>query len=183
MMANHLESIKDFFAGIIKLLGYSLDDPHFKDTPERYFKFIKGFERKSIEDILSRFKNFIFLSDYNEIICLRDISFFSLCEHHALPFFGIFHIAYLPKGKIIGISKCAEIVELISKRLCTQEELTQIIAESLFCLIKPKGLFVICIAQHTCLNLRKKQGSKLVTTATYGNFPKEEISRLLKWSE
>jgi GTP cyclohydrolase I len=113
-----------------------------------------------------------FTEKYDEMVVLRDISFFSMCEHHLLPFMGKAHIAYLPRGKVIGVSKLARTVEAFARRPQLQERLTSQIADELMQQLDPQGVAVILEAEHTCMTIRgvKKPGSKMVTSAIRGLF-------------
>ncbi len=169
---------------LLDALGEDRQREGLKDTPRRvadaYAELLSG-EGKTAEEHLSR----TFKSDGGEMVVERDIDFSSLCEHHLMPFFGKITIAYIPQGKVVGISKLARTVEVFSKRLQIQERLTSAIAEEIMRCLKPKGVMVVCEAEHTCMTCRgvKKPGSKTVTYALSGDFPKEkrdEVFKLLK---
>lgn len=169
---------------LLKALGEDLSAEGLKDTPRRvadaYAELLSG-EGKTAEEHLSR----TFESTSGELVIEKDISFSSTCEHHLMPFFGTIAIAYIPDGKVVGISKLARTVEVFAKRLQIQERLTSQIAEEIMRCLKPKGVMVVCEAEHTCMTCRgvKKPGSKTVTYALYGDFPKEkkdEVFGLLK---
>lgn len=150
------------------------DDPGregLKDTPDRFAKACKklysGYARKP-EDVLTVFDD----EKYDEMIVVKDIEFYSMCEHHMVPFFGKAHIGYIPNGKIIGISKIPRIVEIFSRRLQNQERLTSQIATSLNDLLKPKGVGVILEAKHLCMMARgvEKQNAVVTTSSLDGLF-------------
>jgi GTP cyclohydrolase IA len=121
----------------------------------------------------------VFTEDYNEIVLLRDIPFFSMCEHHMMPFIGSANVAYLPAGKVLGVSKLARIVECFARRLQVQERLTMQIADFLMENTKPQGVAVVLEASHSCMTIRgiKKPGSMMVTSALRGIFIRDPRSR------
>src|SRR5262245_17903228 len=114
----------------------------------------------------------VFAEDCNEMVLLKDIDFYSLCEHHMLPFFGRAHVAYVPDGRIVGLSKLARIVEMVSRRLQVQERLTKEVASVLQEVLQPKGVAVVLEAQHLCMMMRgvQKQNSYAITSAMLGEF-------------
>jgi GTP cyclohydrolase I len=121
----------------------------------------------------------VFNENYDEIVLLRDIPFYSVCEHHLMPFIGTAHVAYLPSGRILGVSKLARIVDCFARRLQTQERLTTQIADCLMSNLKPMGVAVVLEAAHSCMTIRgiKKPGSIMVTSAIRGSFRKDPRSR------
>lgn len=124
--------------------------------------------------------NAVFSEKYDEMVIVRDIDFFSVCEHHLLPFFGKVHIAYIPKGKIVGLSKLPRIVEVFSRRLQVQERMTQQIAETLFRALEPDGVAVVAEARHLCMMMRgvEKQNSLATSSAMLGSFRDDERTRV-----
>jgi GTP cyclohydrolase I len=168
------EKIKEAIRTIIKAIG---DDPEREGllyTPERvadmYEEIFSGMKKDPAEEIQ------VFLPDFHEeMILVKDIPFYSMCEHHLLPFFGKCHVAYLPKeGRITGLSKIARVVDTLSKRLQLQERMTTQIAEVLVSKLKPYGVLVVIEAEHLCLTMRgvKKPGSLTITSAVRGAFEK-----------
>jgi GTP cyclohydrolase I len=121
----------------------------------------------------------VFTEDYDEIVLLRDIPFYSICEHHLMPFIGSAHVAYLPSGGILGVSKLARIVDCFARRLQTQERLTGQIADFIMNNLKPRGAAVVLEASHSCMTIRgiKKPGSVMVTSAIRGIFKRDPKSR------
>jgi GTP cyclohydrolase I len=121
----------------------------------------------------------LFPVKYDEMVIVRDIEFFSLCEHHMLPFFGRMHVAYLPKDKVIGLSKIPRIVDAFARRLQIQERLTQQVAETIQDLVQPRGVGVICEARHFCMMMRgvEKQHSGAITSAMLGAFRTQQKTR------
>jgi GTP cyclohydrolase I len=128
----------------------------------------RGYDQ-SVTDVLH---DALFDVDYDEMVIVKDIEFFSLCEHHLLPFFGKAHVAYVPNGKVIGLSKCARLVDVFARRLQVQERLTREVAEAIEEAIHPQGVAVILEAQHLCMMMRgvQKQESKTVTSSLTGVF-------------
>ena len=123
--------------------------------------------------------NAIFAEDYDEMVTIKDIDFFSLCEHHLLPFFGRAHVAYIPNGKIIGLSKVPRIVDMFSRRLQVQERMTENIAKTLNDMLKPKGVAVVIEGEHMCMQMRgvEKQNSYATTSSMKGIFLKDSRTR------
>jgi GTP cyclohydrolase I len=141
-------------------------------TPRRVAKaleFLTDGYRQDVEKVLN---GAIFSETYSEMVIVKEIDFFSMCEHHMLPFFGRAHVAYIPKGKIVGLSKIPRIVEVFSRRLQVQERLTQQIAQTLFDALNPQGVGVVMEARHMCMMMRgvEKQNSVATTSAMLGTF-------------
>lgn len=178
------QKVMEAVKSLLTALGEDITAEGLADTPRRvaeaYEELLSG-EGKTAEENLSR----TFKSDGGEMVIERDIWFSSTCEHHLMPFFGKIAIAYIPNGKVVGISKLARTVEVFAKRLQIQERLTSQIANEIMNCLQPVGVMVICEAEHTCMTCRgiKKQGTKTVTYAVAGNFPAEkrdEVFKLLK---
>ena len=169
---------------LLKALGEDVNREGLKDTPRRvadaFAEFISG-EGKDAEEHLSK----TFEAECGEMVLEKDIAFSSTCEHHLMPFFGKIAIAYIPDGRVVGLSKLARTVEVFSKRLQLQERLTSQIAEEIMRCLCPKGVMVVCEAEHTCMTCRgvKKAGSKTLSYSIAGAFPEEkkrEVFSLLK---
>ena len=141
-------------------------------TPERYGKALKFLTKGYDEDPETVLNGALFTVTYDEMVIVKDIEMFSLCEHHLLPFFGKVHIAYIPKGKVIGLSKLPRLVEVFARRLQVQERLTTEIADTIQRVIDPHGVGVIIEARHLCMMMRgvEKQHSSTVTSAMLGAF-------------
>ena len=157
---------------IIKLIGEDPNREGLRKTPERYekaLKFLTSGYHQNAENILN---GATFSVAYDEMVVVKDIEFFSLCEHHLLPFFGTMHVAYLPKDKVIGLSKIPRIVDMFARRLQLQERLTQEVATTIQDVVEPRGVGVICEARHFCMMMRgvEKQHSGTVTSAMLGAF-------------
>ena len=142
------------------------------DTPERVEKSMAFLTRGYTQDVPTVLHGALFNVDYDEMVIVKDIEFFSLCEHHLLPFFGKAHVAYLPKGKVIGLSKLPRVIDVFARRLQVQERLTAQIADAITEAIDPQGVGVILEAQHLCMMMRgvEKQHSATVTSAMRGVF-------------
>ena len=157
---------------ILERVGENPDRPGLLETPRRVSRalaFLTQGYRLHVEDIV---KNAIFEEKYDEMVIVKDIDFHSLCEHHLLPFFGHAHVAYLPDGRLIGLSKLPRIVDLFTRRLQLQERMTVQIAECIEEILRPKGVAVVIDAQHMCISMRgvEKQHARTVTSAMLGAF-------------
>jgi GTP cyclohydrolase I len=148
-------------------------------TPERVRKSLQFLTRGYSEDPEALLKGALFTVTYDEMVIVKDIEMFSLCEHHMLPFFGKVHVAYIPNGKVIGLSKVPRLIELFSRRLQIQERLTTQIAETIQKVIEPQGVGVVIEARHLCMMMRgvEKQHSAAVTSSMLGSFRNEEETR------
>jgi GTP cyclohydrolase I len=148
-------------------------------TPERVQKAFQFLTRGYNEDPEALLKNALFTVNYDEMVIVKDVEVFSLCEHHMLPFFGKVHVAYIPNGKVIGLSKIPRLIELFSRRLQIQERLTTQIAETIQKVIQPQGVGVVIEARHLCMMMRgvEKQHSAAVTSSMLGCFRDEQETR------
>ncbi|MBN1398628.1 MAG: GTP cyclohydrolase I FolE [Bacteroidetes bacterium] len=146
------------------------------DRVARMYDFLTKGYKQDVEEVMN---NAVFEEKYSEMVIVKDIDFFSLCEHHMVPFFGKCHIAYIPNGRIIGLSKMPRIVEVFARRLQVQERLTQQIADTLYQHIKPLGVAVVMEAQHLCMIMRgvEKLNSVAVTSAMLGAFRNDQKTR------
>ena len=149
------------------------------DTPERMEKSMAFLTRGYHMDVNAVLHEALFDVDYDEMVIVKDIEFFSMCEHHLLPFFGKAHIAYVPNGKVIGLSKIPRVVDVFARRLQVQERLTTEIADAISGAINPQGVAVIMEAQHLCMMMRgvEKQHSATVTSAMLGVFKTQTQTR------
>jgi len=148
-------------------------------TPERVARALRFLTKGYEEDPKSVINGALFTEDYSEMIVLKDLDFFSLCEHHILPFFGKAHVAYIPKQRIVGISKLARLVEVYARRLQVQERMTAQIANILMEELDPQGVGVVLQAEHLCMRMRgvEKQNSTVVTSAMLGVFRDHQKTR------
>src|SRR6202795_587670 len=148
-------------------------------TPERVHKAFDFLTKGYREDPEALLKAALFTVTYDEMVIVKDIEMFSLCEHHILPFFGKVHVAYIPNGKVIGLSKIPRLIELFSRRLQIQERLTTQIAETIQKVIEPQGVGVVIEARHLCMMMRgvEKHHSAPVTSAMFGCFREEQQTR------
>src|SRR5690348_12161019 len=164
---------------VLTMLGENPSREGLLRTPERYEKALRfltsGYDT-SLEEIVN---NAIFSCKVDEMVIVKDIEFFSMCEHHLLPFFGKVHVAYLPKDKVIGLSKIPRIVNMFARRLQLQERMTQQIAEAISGAVAPRGVAVLCEARHFCMMMRgvEKQHSGTVTSAMLGAFRRNKATR------
>jgi len=163
---------------IILAIGEDINREGLVETPKRianmYAELLAGSDEDPKEHLGS-----VFNEKYDEIVLLKDIAFYSICEHHLMPFIGKAHVAYLPDGKIVGISKLARVVDCFARRLQVQERLTVQIADFLMENLKPQGVVVVIEASHSCMTIRgaKKPGSVMVTSALRGIFKRDPRSR------
>jgi GTP cyclohydrolase IA len=149
------------------------------DTPKRVEKALKFLTSGYSADVDATLNNALFSVDYNEMVIVRDIDFYSLCEHHLLPFFGKCHVAYIPQGKVLGLSKMPRLVDIFARRLQIQERLTNQIAETIREKIDPLGVAVVMEATHLCMSMRgvEKQNSIAATSAMLGVFREDARTR------
>ncbi|MBQ0031117.1 MAG: GTP cyclohydrolase I FolE [Bacteroidales bacterium] len=154
------------YKGILSLLGEDVNREGLIKTPERMAKSMQYLTYGYKMDPREVLKSAIFNEDYNQMVIVKDIDFFSLCEHHVLPFFGKAHIAYIPQGKITGLSKIARVVEILSRRLQIQERLTTQIKECIQEVLDPQGVMVVMEAQHMCMQMRGVEKMHSVTTTS-----------------
>lgn len=148
-------------------------------TPDRVARALREMTRGYTQDPEAIVRGALFTEEYSEMIVMKDIDFYSMCEHHMLPFFGKAHIAYIPKGKIVGISKLARIVDVFSRRLQVQERMTKQVADLLMDVLKPEGVAVVVEGEHLCMRMRgvEKQNSYVSTSALLGVFRDHQATR------
>lgn len=171
--------MEDHVRAMLDALGEDPQREGLLKTPERVARALREMTRGYHQDPESIIRGALFTEEYSEMIVMKDIDFYSMCEHHMLPFFGKAHIAYIPKGKIVGISKLARIVDVYSRRLQVQERMTKQIAQLLMDVLKPEGVAVIVEGEHLCMRMRgvEKQNSFVATSAMFGVFRDHQATR------
>jgi GTP cyclohydrolase I len=164
---------------ILEALGEAPDREGLVKTPERVEKSLKWLTRGYEQSVADAVGDAVFEEDHQSMILVRDIDFYSLCEHHMLPFFGRAHVAYIPNGRIVGLSKLPRIVDIFARRLQVQERLTDQVADAIQDVLAPHGVGVLVEATHLCMAMRgvEKQNSKTVTSAVRGIFRSDMRSR------
>jgi len=164
---------------VLERLGENPDREGLARTPERVEKALRFLTSGYRTDLKKVVNGAMFAVKYDEMVIVKDIEFFSMCEHHLLPFFGKVHVAYLPKDRVIGLSKIPRIVDMYARRLQIQERMTQEIAQSIQDIVDPLGVGVICEARHFCMMMRgvEKQHSGAVTSAMLGAFRMRKSTR------
>jgi GTP cyclohydrolase I len=174
------DKIKLATASIIEAIGEDLSRESIKDTPQRvaemYAELFSGLNADPQAEL-----SVCFEEGHYEMVILRDIPFYSMCEHHLLPFYGVAHVGYIPRigGKIVGVSKLARVVEIFARRPQLQERMTKQIADTIFEALKPEGVGVVIQAEHLCMIMRgiKKPGTNVMTSAVRGTFRSKAVTR------
>jgi len=174
-----IEKVKLNVSSILEQIGEDPNREGLLKTPERVakaYKHLTSGYTKNIEEVLN---GAIFTEKYDEMIIVKDIEFYSLCEHHMLPFYGKVHVAYIPNGKIVGLSKIPRIVDVFARRLQVQERMTQEIGNTLNEYLQPLGVAVVAEAYHMCMMMRgvEKQSSSTITSAMFGAFKNASKTR------
>mgnify|MGYP000868516328 CR=1 FL=1 len=174
-----VEALKLHYAEILRLLGEDPAREGLLKTPERVAKAMAFLTKGYDENPLDIIRSAMFREEYRQMVLVKDIELYSLCEHHMLPFYGTAAIAYIPDGEVVGLSKMARTVEVFAKRFQLQERLTAQIADAFMDELKPKGVMVLVQAEHMCMTMRgiKKPGTKTVTAVTRGVFNDDERLR------
>ena len=171
--------MEQHWASIIEAIGEDLSRPGLLDTPKRAasaFEFLTRGYSQSVEDVVNEA---LFPSESSEMVIVQDVELYSLCEHHLLPFIGKCHVAYIPTGKVLGLSKVARLVNVFARRLQIQEQLTTQIAETIMTVTNAEGVGVIIEAQHMCMQIRgvQKQNSVTTTSSFTGEFLKDSTRK------
>jgi len=172
--------MQDIIRQLLADLGEDTAREGLLDTPKRVEKSLRFLTSGYAADVDAVVNNALFTVDYNEMVIVKDIDFYSLCEHHLLPFFGKCHVAYIPQGRVIGLSKIPRVVEIFSRRLQVQERLTNQIAETIREKVRPLGVAIVMEASHLCMSMRgvEKQNSVAVTSAMLGVFQHDARTRM-----
>ena len=173
--SNRVErAVRELLIGI----GEDPDRVGLIDTPRRvaqmYHEITGGYEQDAIDVLQTQFEE-----DHQEMVIVRDVPFYSMCEHHLLPFFGTAHVGYLPRGNVVGISKLARAVDILARRPQLQERLTSQVADAIMTALEPEGVAVVMRAEHLCMAMRgvRKPGTSVVTSAMRGEFQKAAATR------
>jgi GTP cyclohydrolase I len=172
--------MQDLIRRLLKELGEDPDREGLVNTPKRVeqaLRFLTSGYKADVDDVIN---NALFTVDYSEMVIVKDIDFYSLCEHHLLPFFGKCHVAYIPSDKVIGLSKIPRLVDVFSRRLQVQERLTNQIADTILDKLAPRGVAVVMEGTHLCMSMRgvEKQNSFAVTSAMHGIFRDKARTRM-----
>lgn len=181
-----LEELAEHYKSVLSLLGEDPDREGLIKTPMRVAKAMQFLTKGYSEDPKAILEKALFHEEYNHMVIVKDINFYSMCEHHMLPFYGRAHVAYIPNGTITGLSKIARVVETFARRLQVQERMTHQIMECIRETLNPQGVMVVIEAQHMCMQMRgvEKQNSITTTSAFSGIFRKaetrEEFMNLIK---
>jgi GTP cyclohydrolase I len=172
MSKRTIPRTEDLVRELLRAFGEDPAREGLQKTPDRVARMYEFLTKGYGEDVKAVLNGAIFKEKYSEMVIVRDIDFFSLCEHHLIPFYGKAHVAYIPNGKIVGLSKIPRIVEVFARRLQVQERLTQQIAQTLFDHLNPQGVGVVVEARHLCMIMRgvEKQNSIATTSAMLGVF-------------
>ncbi len=177
---QNIQAIEPLIRNLLKSIGEDPEREGLKRTPKRVmeaFKFLtSGYNKDAGETIIKA----TFNEKYNQMVLVKDIDFFSLCEHHLLPFYGKCHVAYIPNGKVVGLSKIPRVVDIYARRIQIQERMTQQIAQAIETHLKPRGVGVVVESFHLCMAMRgvEKQNAYATTSAMLGAFESHERTRL-----
>ena len=173
------EIIEKCVKNLLDEIGEDSSREGLQKTPHRVAKAYEFFTQGYNKDIKKILNGAIFIEKYDEMVIVKDIDFYSMCEHHLLPFFGKIHIAYIPNGKIVGLSKIPRIVDVFAQRLQVQERMTQEIADTIEEYLNPRGVAVVAEGYHMCMMMRgvQKQNSITTTSAMHGTFTEDARTR------
>ena len=173
------DPIESYVEGILKELGEDASRDGLLKTPSRVSKAMRFFTKGYEQDPAAILTGALFDVDYDEMVLVKDIDFYSLCEHHMVPFFGRVHVGYIPNGKVVGLSKIPRTVEIFARRLQVQERLTMDIAETIETVLQPQGVGVVVEAKHLCMMMRgvEKQNSFAITSSMRGSFEQDPKTR------
>jgi len=178
-MSGAPDGIEPLVEGLLKEIGEDPTRDGLQRTPARVAKAMRFFTEGYRQDPVQILNNALFTVDYDEIVIVKDIDFYSLCEHHLLPFFGRIHVAYIPDGKVVGLSKIPRVAEMFARRLQVQERLTMQIAETLETVLQPKGVAVVVESIHLCMMMRgiETSNASAITSSIRGEFERDQKTR------
>ncbi|MBW2288587.1 MAG: GTP cyclohydrolase I FolE [Deltaproteobacteria bacterium] len=178
-MSEKRDGIEPLIAGLLKEIGEDPGRNGLERTPERVAKAMRFFTQGYEQEPLEILNDALFDVSYDEMVIVKDIDFYSLCEHHLLPFFGRVHVAYIPNGKVVGLSKIPRLVEMFARRLQVQERLTTQVAETLEQVLRPKGVAVVIESIHLCMMMRgvQSQNASAITSSIRGEFEQDSKTR------
>jgi GTP cyclohydrolase I len=178
-MSEKRDGIEPLIAGLLKEIGEDPGRNGLERTPERVAKAMRFFTQGYQQEPLEILNDALFDVSYDEMVIVKDIDFYSLCEHHLLPFFGRVHVAYIPNGKVVGLSKIPRLVEMFARRLQVQERLTTQVAETLEQVLRPKGVAVVIESMHLCMMMRgvQSQNASAITSSIRGEFEQDSKTR------
>jgi GTP cyclohydrolase IA len=173
------ETMEQYVRGILREIGEDPDRDGLERTPERVARSLRFLTKGYADDPVTILNNALFAVTYDEMVLVKDIDFFSLCEHHLLPFFGRAHVAYIPNGKVVGLSKIPRLVQMFARRLQVQERLTMQIAETIEKVLAPKGVAVVVESIHLCMMMRgvEQQNAFAITSSLKGAFQADPKTR------
>jgi len=178
-MSGAPDGIEPLVEGLLKEIGEDPTRDGLQRTPARVAKAMRFFTEGYRQDPVQILNNALFTVDYDEMVIVKDIDFYSLCEHHLLPFFGRIHVAYIPDGKVVGLSKIPRVAEMFARRLQVQERLTMQIAETLETVLQPKGVAVVVESIHLCMMMRgiETSNASAITSSIRGEFERDQKTR------
>jgi GTP cyclohydrolase IA len=178
-MNDATDPIEKIIHELLHQLGEDPDRDGLRRTPARVAKAMRFFTEGYAQDPLAILNNALFEVTYDEMVLVKDIDFYSLCEHHLIPFFGRAHVAYLPNGRVVGLSKIPRLVEMFARRLQVQERLTVQVAETIEQVLRPRGVAVVVEATHLCMVMRgvEQQNAFAITSSMRGDFKNDQKTR------
>jgi GTP cyclohydrolase I len=178
-MSDSNDPLRKLVHGLLEQLGEDPERDGLRRTPERVAKALRFLTEGYAQDPLAILNNALFEVSYDEMVLVKDVDFYSLCEHHVIPFFGRVHVAYIPNGRVVGLSKIPRLVEMFARRLQVQERLTVDIAETIEKVLRPRGVAVVVEAIHLCMMMRgvEQQNAFAITSSMRGAFKSDSKTR------